>query len=71
MRPSDEKMISFCWRERLMRSFVRGHLDEDVRGLGESQPEPMANFFSALVMVWRRIFSAFGVRVVAWRSEMP
>jgi hypothetical protein len=32
---------------------------------------PMENFFSALAMVWRRIFSAFALMVLAWIKEMP
>jgi hypothetical protein len=31
----------------------------------------MENFFSALAMVWRRIFSAFALMVLAWIKEMP
>jgi hypothetical protein len=31
----------------------------------------MENFFSALAMVWRRIFSAFALIVLAWIKEMP
>lgn len=42
-----------------------------VRGAGESQPDPMENFFSAFAIVWRRIFSAFGVRVLACINVIP
>lgn len=38
-RPSEEKMVSFWERERAIRSWVRGHLEVEVRGLGESQPD--------------------------------
>lgn len=31
----------------------------------------MPNFFSALAIVWRRIFSALGVKVLACIKEMP
>jgi len=31
----------------------------------------MENFFSALAIVWRRIFSAFALMVLAWIKEMP
>lgn len=51
-----------------MRSFV-GRLevdDVDENGLGESHPEPIVgNFFSALRIVERNIFSAREDRVVA------
>jgi hypothetical protein len=31
----------------------------------------MENFFSALMIVWRRTFSAFALMVLAWIKEMP
>lgn len=71
MSPSLEKRTSFCVMERRIRSFVRGQTIGCVSGEEESHPEPMGNFFSAFEMVWRRIFSAFGVRVQACMSEMP
>ena len=36
-----------------------------------SQPEPMENFFSARLMMCRRILEALGERVVAWRRVIP
>jgi hypothetical protein len=54
-----------------MRSFVAEHVMLVVRGWGESHPDPIAYFFSALPIKWRRIFSAFGVRVLACISKMP
>ncbi len=32
---------------------------------------PIAYFLSALPIVWRNIFSAFAVRVLAWIKEIP
>ena len=71
MSPSLEKRISFWAIERRIRSFVRGQTIGWVSGEEESQPLPMGNFFSALVIVWRRIFSALGVSVQACIKEMP
>ena len=39
VRPSEEKMISFWVRERVIRSRVRGQLVVGVRDFGESQPD--------------------------------
>lgn len=71
MSPSEEKITSFWVRERWIRLVVRGQVVDVVRGAGESQPDPMENFFSAFAIVWRRIFSAFGVRVLACINVMP
>lgn len=71
MSPSEEKRTSFWVRERRIRSFVAGQEMVFVRGWGESHPDPMEYFFSALAIVWRNIFSAFSVRVLACINEMP
>jgi hypothetical protein len=69
--PSEEKRTSFWLRERWIRSFVAGQVIVFVRGYGESQPDPIVYFFSALAIVWRKIFSAFAVRVLACIKEIP
>lgn len=47
MRPSEENTTLFCARERRMRSFVAAQVIGVARDSVESQPDPMANFFSA------------------------
>jgi len=54
-----------------MRSCVSAQVVVDVRDLGQSQPDPMENFFSALAIVCLRIFSALGVKVLACNKDMP
>jgi hypothetical protein len=64
-------MISFCVRERWIRSFVEGQGWDSDKDWEESQPDPMENFFSALATVYRKIFSAFAVKELACNNVIP
>lgn len=44
---------------------------QEDRGGSQRDIYPIENFFSALTIVWRRIFSAFGVNVEACINVMP